>query len=110
MQAFLVIDAFSKMTDAVSRFRDVVIVIEVDFFLLEGSDESFSISVLTRIPATRHRNLNTLKRDLKFKFFNMILLLILGRIGIQQPDFTEVLLPRWRHQGIETPQTLNSVP
>ena len=60
MWAFVVIDVFNKMTDAVSRLRDVVIDLEGDFFLLEGSDKSFSISVLPRMPPTCHRNLNAM--------------------------------------------------
>ena len=51
------IDVFDKMTDAVSRLGDVFIVIDVDFFFLEGADESFSISVLPRTPPTGDRNL-----------------------------------------------------
>ena len=33
-----------KMTNAVSRFIDVLIVVEVNFFLLQRSDESFGVS------------------------------------------------------------------
>ena len=59
MGAFLVIDVFDKMTDAVSRLGNILIVIEVNFFLLEGADESFgNLSVLPRTSPTRHRNLN----------------------------------------------------
>ena len=50
-----------KMPDAGSRFVDVLIVIEVNFFLLEGADKSFSISVLPRTPAAgNHGNLNVM--------------------------------------------------
>lgn len=58
MGAFLVIDVFDKITDAVSRLGNSIIVVEVNFFLFESPDESFSISVLSRTPPTRHRNLN----------------------------------------------------
>jgi hypothetical protein len=48
------------MTDAIFRLGYILIVIEVDFFLLEGSDESFGIPVLPRTPATRYGNLKVL--------------------------------------------------
>ena len=37
-----------KMPDACSRLGYILIVIEVNFFLLEGSDQAFRISVLPR--------------------------------------------------------------
>ena len=37
---------------------DVLVVVEVNLFLLEGSDVSFSISVLPRTPSPGNRNLN----------------------------------------------------
>ena len=50
-----------KMTDAIFRLGYILIVIEVDFFLLEGSDESFgNLPVLPRTPATRYGNLKVL--------------------------------------------------
>ncbi len=52
-----------KMIDAFSRLMDVFIVIEVDFFLLQGSDKSFSIPVLPRASAVCYRNRNTLTRE-----------------------------------------------
>ena len=48
------------MPNAGSRFVDVVIGVDVNFFLFEGADESFSIPVLPRTPATCYRNLNTM--------------------------------------------------
>ena len=54
MRAFVVIHLCDKMTDTVSRFMDVLIGVEVDFFLLEGADKSFSISVLPRTPSLRY--------------------------------------------------------
>jgi len=59
MWTFLVIHLCDKMTDAISGFMDVLRVIEVNFFLLEGSDESFRISVLPRTPSPSYGNLNT---------------------------------------------------
>ena len=44
------IHVFDKLSNTGSRFMDVLIVIEVNFFLLEGADKSFSISVLPRPP------------------------------------------------------------
>lgn len=52
-----------KMPDTGSRSMDVFIVIEMNFCLLEGSDESFSVSILPGIPATRYGNLNTMTRE-----------------------------------------------
>ena len=46
------------MTDTLSRFVDVLIVVEMNFFLLESSDESFSISILPRPPSVCYGNLN----------------------------------------------------
>ena len=48
----------NKMTDTLSGFVDVLVVVEVNFFLLEGSDKSFGVSVLPRTPAASYRNLN----------------------------------------------------
>ena len=47
-----------KMTNAGSRFVDVLIGVEVNFFLLEGSDQPFGVSVLPRSPSMCYRNLN----------------------------------------------------
>ena len=47
-----------KMTDAISRLHDILVVVEVNFFLLERADESFSIPVLPRTPATGYGNLD----------------------------------------------------
>ena len=43
MRAFLIIDFFDKMSDAFSDFGDILIGVEVNFFLLESADESFSM-------------------------------------------------------------------
>ena len=51
MRAFLVGHLFNKMTDTLSRFVDVLIVVEMNLFRLESSDEAFSIPVLPRTPA-----------------------------------------------------------
>ena len=48
MWAFLIIDVCDKISDAISRFGDALIVIDVNFFLLEGANESFGVSVLPR--------------------------------------------------------------
>ena len=47
-----------KMPDTISRFVDVLIVVEMNFFLLESSDESFGISILPRPPSVCYGNLN----------------------------------------------------
>ena len=49
-----------KLSNAISRFVDVVIVVEVNFFLFESADESFGISVLLRASALDNGYLNTL--------------------------------------------------
>ena len=59
MWAFLMIHLCDKMSDAFSRLGDVSILIETNFFLFEGADESFSISVLPRASGVCHGNLNT---------------------------------------------------
>ena len=61
MWAFLVIHLCDKMTDAGSRFVDVLIVVEMNLFLLEGSDQPFSIPVLPRTPSASYRNLNIVR-------------------------------------------------
>ena len=59
MRAFVVIHLCDKMIDAFSRFMDVPVVVEVNFFLLEGSDQPFgNLSVLPRTPSASYRNLN----------------------------------------------------
>ena len=58
MWAFLMIHLFDKMSDAISRLGDVLIVIEMNFFLFEGADESFRISVLPGPSAPSDRDLN----------------------------------------------------
>ena len=63
MWAFLIIDVCDKMPDMFSRFVDVVIVVEMNFFFLKGADESFSISVLLRASAVCHGNLNTIQAE-----------------------------------------------
>ena len=62
MGAFLIIDVSDKMTDAFSRFMDVLRVIEMNFFLFEGADQPFSVSVLPRASSVCHRNLNPILR------------------------------------------------
>ena len=57
MRAFLVIHLSDKITDTISRFVDVLIVVEVNFFRLAGADEAFRISVLPRTPARGYGNL-----------------------------------------------------
>ena len=60
MRTFLVIDLFNKMPDTCFNFYDVIIVIEMNFFFLERSDESFgNLSVLPRTPSASYGNLNT---------------------------------------------------
>ena len=48
-----------KMSDAISRLGDALIVIDVNFFF-ERADESFSISVLPRGSARGDGNLNAM--------------------------------------------------
>ena len=50
------------MTDTFSHLGNVLIVIEVNFFLLEGADESFSIPVLPK-PLYAQRDLNVMPRE-----------------------------------------------
>ena len=52
-----------KMTDAISRLDDALIVIDVNFFRFERADESFSIPVLPRTAAMRDGNLNTVSLE-----------------------------------------------
>ena len=51
IQAFLVIHLFYKMTDAFSCLGNILVIIEVNFFFLERSDQPFSVSVLPRTPS-----------------------------------------------------------
>ena len=51
MRAFKRIHLCDKMIDAISRFVDILIVVEVDFLLLEHADQPFSVSVLPRPPS-----------------------------------------------------------
>ena len=46
MWAFLMIHLCDKMPDAIASLGYILIVIEVDFFFLEDSDQAFCISVL----------------------------------------------------------------
>jgi hypothetical protein len=48
------------MPDAISSLGDVLIVIEMNFFLFERADESFSISVLPRSSPLCDGNLNAM--------------------------------------------------
>ena len=52
-----------KMPDAISRLGDALIVIEVNFFLFEGADESFSIPVLPRPSSLSDGNLNAMSLE-----------------------------------------------
>ena len=63
MGAFQMIDVCDKMLDAISRFVDVLIVVKVDFFFLEGVDQPFSVSVLPRASSLGDRNLNAMLRQ-----------------------------------------------
>ena len=56
----MVIHLCDKMSDAISRFVDVVIVVEMNFFLLERAYESFSISILSRSSALCDGNLDAM--------------------------------------------------
>ena len=60
MGAFQIIDLCNKISDAISRLGDALIVVEMNFFLFEGADESFSISILPRASAVCYRNLNAM--------------------------------------------------
>ena len=60
MWAFLIGHLFDKMSDAISRLGDALIVIDVDLFLFERADESLSIAALPRASATGDRNLNAM--------------------------------------------------
>ena len=63
MRAFLMIHLSDKMTDAGPRFVNALIVVEMNFFLLEGADESFgNLSVLPRtVSSVSYRNLNIVR-------------------------------------------------
>ena len=49
-----------KMSDAISGLGDALIVIDVNFFLFEGANESFGISILPRASALGDGNLNAM--------------------------------------------------
>ena len=54
------IHVFDKMPDAISRLGDALILIEVNFFLFERADESFSVSVLPGPSAVGDGDLNAM--------------------------------------------------
>ena len=58
MWTFQMIHLCDKTPDAISRLMDVLIVVEVNFFFLEGANESFRISVLPRPPSVCYGNFN----------------------------------------------------
>ena len=60
MWTFEVIHLSDKMPNAGSRFGNRVIVIEMNFFFLERSDESFDIPVLPGAPSLCDRDLNAM--------------------------------------------------
>ena len=60
MWAFLMIHLCDKMSDAISRLGDALIVIDVNFFLFEGANESFGISILPRASSLGDGNLNAM--------------------------------------------------
>ena len=43
-----------KMTDALSSLGNILVIVEVDFFFLEGADASVGVSVLPRTPAASY--------------------------------------------------------
>jgi hypothetical protein len=50
-----------KMSDAISGLGDALIVIDVNFFLFEGANESFgNLSILPRASSLGDRNLNAM--------------------------------------------------
>ena len=57
---FLMIHLSDKMPNADSHLVNVLIVVKVNFFRLERADESFSIPVLPRTPATGAGNRNAI--------------------------------------------------
>ena len=59
MRAFLVMHLCDKMTDAISHFIDVLIGVEVNFFL-EGLDQPFGMPILPRTPSPGYGNLNVM--------------------------------------------------
>ena len=63
MWAFQIIDVRDKMPDGISSLGDILIGIDVNFFLLERADESFSISVLPRSSALCDGNLNAVSLE-----------------------------------------------
>ena len=77
------IDVFDKMPDAVSRLGDVFILIDVDFFFLEGADESFGISVLPRTPPTGDRNLNAMLSERREIGISKILHALIGMVNLR---------------------------
>lgn len=52
-----VLEFTDKLPDAISRFIDVLIGVEVNFFFLEGADQPFGVLVLPRTPSPRYANL-----------------------------------------------------
>ena len=60
MWAFEMIHLCDEIPDAISRLGDALIVIEVNFFLFEGANESFSVPVLPRASTVGDGNLNAM--------------------------------------------------
>ncbi len=83
MWAFLMIHLCDKMPDAISRLGDALIVIEVNFFLFEGADESFSIPVLPRASSVCDGNLNAMFFERGNISFSKILHALIGMMNLR---------------------------
>ena len=64
MWAFLVRHLCDKrFPDALSGLSDTIVVIDVNFFLLERADEPFDIPVLPRVSTLGNGNLNAMSLE-----------------------------------------------
>ena len=82
MRAFKIIDVCDKITDAISRLGEALILIEMNFFLFERADESLSISVFPRVSAVCDRNLNAMCFERGHIDFSKILHALIGMMNL----------------------------
>ncbi len=68
------IHLYDKLPNTGSRFVDVPVVVEVNFFLFEGADESFSIPILPTMSSILA--LNSGVNLLRFRFAKCSIILV----------------------------------
>ena len=71
MEAFLIVNDFQEVADALFGFLEVAVFVNMDFLLFEGFEEAFHPGVIVRIAFSAHAEAET-------SFFQSFDILIAG--------------------------------